>query len=406
MPGRNVTTPFGRRPMTLALMKHQLDASQRASGKVVEKWKVFREVCEAKDALGLQDRALAVLNALLSFYPETELSDEHRMVVFPSNAQLSLRAHGITGTTLRRHLAALVEAGLIQRHDSPNGKRYAHRNRSGQIEQAYGFSLAPLLARAEELARLAQKVVDDRQRLRRSREALTICRRDVRKLLSAALLEPDCGDWSAFEARCDAILGHLPRNPTQAVVDLLMADMTELREDILNRLDHHVKTQNSDANDSQIERHKQDSESESIHEIEQGLRTGQGEKFESLPRSAVTMNQGPAFPLGMVLSACPDIGMYGPGGRVSNWRELMTAAVVVRSMLGISPDAYEEACAVLGAENAAAVIACILERSGQINCAGGYLRNLTRRTAKGEFSLGPMLMALLRSRAPGERKAG
>jgi hypothetical protein len=74
----------------------------------------------------------------------------------------------------------------------------------------------------------------------------------------------------------------------------------------------------------------------------------------------------------------------------------MSAAVVVRSMLGVSPSAYEEACAGMGPENAATVIACILERGGHINSPGGYLRDLTRRTERGEFAIGPMLMALVR----------
>lgn len=67
------------------------------------------------------------------------------------------------------------------------------------------------------------------------------------------------------------------------------------------------------------------------------------------------------LPLGMVLRACPQIADYGPGGGISHWRELMTAAVVVRSMLGVSPSAYEEACNAMGAENAAVAMACILE---------------------------------------------
>ena len=75
----------------------------------------------------------------------------------------------------------------------------------------------------------------------------------------------------------------------------------------------------------------------------------------------------------------------------------MSAAVVVRSMLGVSPSAYDDACDAMGPENAAATVACILERVGHINSAGGYLRDLTSRTRRGEFSLGPVLMALLRS---------
>lgn len=78
------------------------------------------------------------------------------------------------------------------------------------------------------------------------------------------------------------------------------------------------------------------------------------------------------YPLGMILKACPQIGDYEPGGVVSSWRDLMSAAVVVRSMLGLSPSAYQEACETMGPENAAATVACILERAGQINSAGGY----------------------------------
>lgn len=73
------------------------------------------------------------------------------------------------------------------------------------------------------------------------------------------------------------------------------------------------------------------------------------------------------------------------------------AAIVVRSILAVSASAYEEAASVMGPENAAAVMACILQRGGRINSAGGYLRDLTRRAERGEFALGPMLMALLRS---------
>ena len=77
----------------------------------------------------------------------------------------------------------------------------------------------------------------------------------------------------------------------------------------------------------------------------------------------------------------------------------MSAAINVRSMLGVSPSAYMDACVVMGQEQAAVAIACILERATEINSAGGYLRSLTRKADDGQFSLGPMLMALLRRRS-------
>ncbi|MCW1410778.1 MULTISPECIES: plasmid replication protein RepC [Rhizobium] len=402
-----VSTPFGRRPMTLALVKGQMEVAQSKPTARVEKWKVFRDVCEARERLGLQDRALTILDALLTFYPSTELDAEQGLVVFPSNAQLSVRAHGITGTTLRRHLAALVEAGLIHRRDSPNGKRYVHRDRDGEIEQAYGFDLAPLVARVAEIAALAQDVAAERTHFRRAKEALTICRRDVRKLITAAMEEGASGDWPAAEVMYVSILGRLPRYPSRAQVEATLDEMELLREEILNLLEIQVKTEKTGGNGIQNGCHIQNSKPESIYDLEPSSEKEQGEKPESEPQMMrspppkVKAEPIKSFPLGMVLRACPQIIDYGPSGGVSHWRELMAAAVVVRSMLGVSPSAYQEACEAMGPENAAVAMACILERSNFINSPGGYLRDLTRRSERGEFSLGPMLIALLKANGEG-----
>lgn len=400
----SVTTPFGRRPISLALVQGQIEAAEIKKGKTADKWKVFRDVSEARGALGLQDRALAVLDALLSFYPHSDLREEHGLVVFPSNAQLSVRAHGITGTTLRRHLAALVDAGLIHRHDSPNGKRYAHRTKTGEIEKAFGFSLAPLLARVEEIALLAQQVAEERRLYRRVKEALTICRRDVRKLITAAVEEGADGDWQAIEGMFIALVGRLPRNANRAEAEGLLDEMGLLRDEIVNLLQIQQDSQNPDSNGIQNGRHIQNSKPESINESEPSSEKEQEETFADKPKRIAEPLK--PFPLSMVLKACPEIAMYGPGGGISHWRELMSAAVVVRSMLGVSPSAYQEACDVMGPENAATAIACILERAGHINSAGGYLRDLTRKAGRGEFGLGPMLMALLRTAAGAEKRTG
>jgi replication initiation protein RepC len=409
----HVTTPFGRRPMSLALVRGQMAIENAQPDTRVEKWKVFRDVCEARERLGIQDRALAVLDALLTFHPHAELEPSHGLVVFPSNAQLSVRAHGITETTLRRQLAALVDAGLILRRDSPNGKRYAHRNREGEVEQAYGFDLTPLLARAMELALMAQDVVAERARFRRAKEALTICRRDVRKLISAAVEEGVTGNWEQAESEYVSILARLPRNPNRAQVEVTLDEMELLREEVLNILEKQLKTEDMHGNAGQNACHIQNSKTESINELEP--RSGQelGESPANKPLTTNEPNGRPktkpdpikAFPLGMVLRACPQIADYGPAGRIEHWRELMRASVVVRSMLGVSPSAYEEACNAMGPENAAAAMACILERSSFITSAGGYLRDLTRRAERGEFSLGPMLMALMKANDGGHRKS-
>jgi replication initiation protein RepC len=56
--------------------------------------------------------------------------------------------------------------------------------------------------------------------------------------------------------------------------------------------------------------------------------------------------------------------MYGPNGAINSWRELMSAAITVRSMLGVSPSAYQDACDTFGPEMVAVAMAWILEREG------------------------------------------
>ena len=414
MESGSVTTPFGRRPMTLGMLINQQRATEIETGLTRNKWQLFRSVCEARAELDVTDRALTVLDALLTFFPDDVLSEESGLIVFPSNAQLSIRARGMTAATLRRHLAVLVEAGLIIRKDSPNGKRYARRGREGEISEAYGFSLAPLLARATEIETIAAQVMADRELLRATKERVTICRRDIAKLIAAAVEEALPGNWEQIFSAFRALLLRIPRVPT---IDVLTVILEELRDDVIKQLENQIKRRNIDANESQIARHIQNSNPESTHELEPALETKQGAKPSAdndpttepqrLQTSMASVTEKSArgreagglksFPLGLVLRACPQIADYGPGGSVAAWRDLMSAAVVVRSMLGVSPSAYETACAVMGPENAATVMACILERGGHINSAGGYLRDLTRRAEKGEFALGPMLMAQLRA---------
>jgi replication initiation protein RepC len=95
-----------------------------------------------------------------------------------------------------------------------------------------------------------------------------------------------------------------------------------------------------------------------------------------------------------VVKACPDILPYAQG-HVRSWHELIAAASQVRPMMGVSPDAWAEAQRIMGAEVAAITLAAILQRVGAIQKPGAYLRNLTERAANGQFSPGPMIMALL-----------
>ena len=400
----SVTTPFGRRPMTLALVRRQTAMAEIKAGKTADKWKVFRDASAAMEMLGIQSNSLAVLDALLSFYPDNELRQDAQLIVFPSNVQLALRAHGMAGATLRRHITMLVDAGLIVRKDSANGKRYARKDKAGQIESAFGFDLSPLLARSEELAIMAQQVMANRMMFRKLKESLTICRRDVRKLISAAMEEGAEGDWQAVEDVYLATVGRIPRLPKLNDITTILEEMQMLQEEVINRLNTKENCKKGSTNRAHNEQHIQNSNTESFNELEPRSEKEKGAKPSEIPPAKREPIK--TFPLSVVLKSCPTISDYGPGGAISNWRDLMSSAVVVRSVLGVSPSAYQDACEVMGQENAAVAIACILERANFINSAGGYLRDLTRRAERGEFSLGPMIMSLLKASSQAGWKAG
>jgi replication initiation protein RepC len=403
------TTPFGRRTLSLAHVASQATAKVRPPEKAVHKWQVLRAICTAKARVCVSERALAVLDALLSFHPETTLSGDG-LIVFPSNQQLALRAHGMAPATLRRHLAALVDCGLIIRRDSPNGKRFARKGQGGTIETAFGFDLSPLVARAEEFEAWAEGVRAEERALRLVRERLTLCRRDITKMIATGVEEgvptrrggQGPLDWSEIHGLYRGLLGRIPRTATRGELEPIAADLTLLAAEILTLLESHVKTQNKSTNESQTERHIQNSNQNSPIDLEPGFRESQGPTSEPQPEASRPPRRG--FPLGMVLDACPDIVDYAKGG-ISNWRDLQATAAVVRSMLGVSPSAWEAAQAVMGEIPAAIVVAAILQRAATISSAGGYLRELTRKAEAGEFSLGPMLMALLGARKREKKRA-
>jgi replication initiation protein RepC len=410
MQSHTPTTPFGRRPLTLAHVATRMAASARLPEKAVHKWKIFRAICTARPQLGVSERALSVLNALLTFHPETTLTGEDELVVFPSNEQLSLRAHGMPASTLRRHLAVLVDAGLIARRDSPNGKRYARKNRAGAIELAFGFDLSPLVVRSDEIENLAKEVEAEARALKLARERITLCRRDIAKMIATGIEEgvvmggagQGPASWQEIHATFRALVEEIPRTATREQLEPMADFLSAFADDVLKLLETHIKTENPSGNESQTERHIQNSNPEPLIEVEPSLREGRAERAE--PNSRIPAATERTYPLGMVLSACPDIVDYAKGG-IANWRDFLATAAVVRPMLGISPSAWEEARTVMGEAEAAVVVACLLQRSSTIQSAGGYLRELTRKAGEGEFSLGPVLMAQINAKNRERRSA-
>ncbi len=375
-------TPFGRQPVTLGLLAARALCEAPAPERTPDKWALLRDLTVARKSFHVSDRDLAVLAALLSFHPGKDLSDDDRLIVFPSNISLSERAHGMAESTLRRHLAALVKAGLIFRRDSPNGKRYATRTCFGALDTIYGFDLRPLLVRAPEIAEAANAARQQAMELRKQRDIAVIALRDARKLLTHAA--------AARSDACHPLLQEVAALQAQLRRKLDMHSLSRIADraaDLVGEISRivAVETQKPSANDGQNERHYRNSDSDKP-ESEAGAEIA----------GPVASRQDQPIPLTLVLKAAPDIRDYAPGP-IGNWRDLVNVADFVRPMLGIDPQVWHEARRFMGDIGAAITLACLLQRARTIARPGGYLRALSKKAAAGGFSPGPMVMALLRT---------
>ncbi|UHC20346.1 replication initiation protein RepC (plasmid) [Methylobacterium currus] len=375
------------------MMAAQSTAKACPEDAVAHKWRIFRDITEAKNRLAVSDRALAVLSALLTFHPETALAPGTELVVFPSNRELLMRSHGPSPATLRRALSQLVDAGLVIRRDSPNGKRYARRDTDGAITQAFGFDLTPLLARASEFADLAQEVRMAARACVLLREQIALHRRDIIKTLAMAAEVRWPGPWSTLTDRFMELGGMPRRSAAKPLLQAAAEALRALREEVDKWLSEALETTKMSTNESQSERHYQSSKTDPAKESEQRFRGSLAGTAQLDPEATRTAPR--SFPLPMVLQACPEVVLYARSG-IRDWSDLLTAVQVVRPSLGISPSAWSEAVAAMGQEQALVVLSVILQRAAVIHAPGGYLRALTRKARSEGFSAWPMLLALWR----------
>jgi replication initiation protein RepC len=395
------TTPFGGARMSARLFIRQAETASRQqqlqngeggndTGRA-DKWQLLRALTEARMRYGLSDRTITLLEALVSFTGERELDGSQPIIVFPSNRELAIRARGMAPATIRRHIVALVEAGLLFRRDSANGKRFCRRDDHGGVEDAFGFDLAPLALKSSEILAMADAVRAEDKAIRQMRTEVTLHQRDIAKIIDIALEEGRAGDWLGFGERLRVtVLGLNRRAPLpqmKAVRDILLDIRTEVEKAYLESLEESEMS----ANDHHSERHLHNSNTDHLYEL------NSNETERSGQASHVAPERKAAISIGRLKRLCPQFLDYARGG-ISGWTDMTRTADLVRSMLGISPDAWHKACKAMGAEIASVVIAVMLERAETIKSPGGYLRNLTGKAEVGAFSVFPMLQALERGR--------
>ncbi|RFB76597.1 plasmid replication protein RepC [Methylovirgula sp. 4M-Z18] len=441
------TTPFGRRSVTFAQIQVQAtvkaararverNGSESNAPNVVNKWVLLQTLNEIRPTLGISDRALGVLSALLSFHPEAGLTiapavrtqddpclaDAHPdLVVFPSNRALCLRANGMSEPTLRRHLAALVEARLIIRRDSSNGKRYVRRAGEEAITQAFGLDLSPLIVRYPEFQDRQEQLRRERQQISMLKERIVLLRRDVSKRISYAIDAELTGPWGDLRQAFVSLLTPVRRLHGMEAFKALNTQLETLRAEVANALEDACNFENISGNDAQNERHNTESKPDNNPDSEPAFQKARGEtEANGEGQGAPTATH---LPLQVVLDACRDVEEHHLGdGKITTWPTFIKTAAAIRPGIGISADAWRAAVEAMGEAKAAVAVAFILQRSEYssevrkhvsaetgkltmsvngspaIRSPGGYLRALTEKGRAGEFPLWPAILAHLSQR--------
>jgi replication initiation protein RepC len=281
-------------------------------GKPVNKWELLRELSKAQATFGVTERDLTVLQGLLSFLPDDALGGNAEMVVFPSNKTVCERLNGMPCSTMRRHLSRLVEAGLLMRRDSPNGKRYVRKH--GDERVTFGFDLCPLYCRAEEIARAAEAVREAEDRVRRLREVVSLMRRDLAALAEfGEEMQPRLGFWDQLRDTAALTARALRRKLSLEDLSAYRANLETLLDQARNLIDG-PEAEDMNTNDARFERHHHNSNKDSIDfepALEQGGAAADAPDADTGGIDAdveeADTRRVPKIPLHLVIAGCPSL---------------------------------------------------------------------------------------------------
>lgn len=377
------TVPVGgRRLRHAALAGRKLVLDERRG---VSRKELAAAARDAEKAFDLRPALRLVLGELVGCYGEREI--DGRLMVWPSNDYLVERS-GLSERAIRHAVRDLVDLQLVTPKDSANGKRFAIRNKEGDVVDAYGFDLTPLYARRAEFAGLVLRKRQLEEIRSRQFDEITIARRATEEALYALEVHFPKIDRSEFEEELERLRASVPRRSSAAPIEGLASLFTSLREKV-------EETFYQAGNAGSSCRHKEDnndSPSETCTKAFQGKAEPPAPEPDHLHR----------VPLGLVVEACPALADYGRD--VRSEADLVAAARFLRSSIGANEDAWREAQERLGLFRASAALVFVLQLHtddvaagrNHIKNPGGYFRALVRMIDEGKFSLVAELGALRR----------
>jgi replication initiation protein RepC len=416
----NINQASGWRKATagLAVAEQHAQAGERAA---VPKAQAFVAVKRVGAHIGLKAGDMLLLDTLGAFTQGQDWEEGQRPIVWASNAYL-MEQTGFSLSALKRHARRLAETGVISFKDSPNGKRWGHRDADGRIIEAYGFDLSPLSARVEEFEQLQAELQAERELCQRLKRQITVARRMIRARIEAASHAALRGPWEHLAGLFEDLLGRLPRRNTGSeTLERLLAWFRELQVRVeatyLKAAREDEAVENAAETIEQISEKTQEMDPREVISDPHILITTQlnpvtCNRSETEQAAGVVPNappeeqvdreledwvaetrkkRGAALDLPTVMQACPEFASWARnmGGYLKDWGELHRVAGQLRPMIGVSEHAWNLAQGRLGPQiaTAALVLTCDKHCAGEVVSPGGYLRGIVQKAGAGELHL-------------------
>jgi len=416
----NINQPSGWRKATagLAVAERHAQAGEQAA---VPKTQAFVAVKRVGAHIGLKAGDMLLLDTLGAFTRVQDWEEGQRPIVWASNAYL-MEQTGFSLSALKRHARRLAEIGAISFKDSPNGKRWGHRNAEGRIIEAYGFDLSPLSARVIEFEELHAELQAERELCLRLKRQITVARRMIRARIEAALSGALRGPWTQLTGLFEDLLDRLPRRDTASETLMRLLEwLRELQERVeaayLKAVRADEVVENTSETSEQMPYKTQEMDPREFISEPHILITTQlnpvtcnrseTEQTAGVVPSAPPEEQvdrelehwvaeahkkrGAAIDLPTVMQACPEFASWARnmGGYLKDWGDLHRIAGQLRPMIGVSEHAWNLAQDRLGPQIATAALVLTFDKhcAGEVASPGGYLRGMVEKAGAGELHL-------------------
>ncbi len=406
--GLRRSTPAARRATTLA-------DSYGGLAHGVTRWRLAAALRAAARPLGLTAMMLRLLEHYIDLTYDQDWAEGSEPVIVRPLIEIA-EYLGRSERQVRNIERSLAEHGLLAFRDSGNHHRKGRRDRhTGRLVWAYGPSLAPLAARAEEIIALGEKARREIAENRRIRIALSALRGRIRAELSAA---------NAAEIDATDLMEAFLRLPQRAPAGLSMQTLNERRNELKTLAD--ALSARLGANDQTLETPEISAKAEIFspritdtpkdHSINGSMNLFHKNNFLNydhlMPEnknsfnSAINTDSGTSnisLPLAL-MAAGPEITTAIKNRGIPCWRDLVDSAKEIAPFIGINQELWSETCHCIG-RNGAALAIIILERAvtrsldeevAPVRQPAAYLRAMLARAKTNALHLDRSIRALAR----------